>query len=74
VPVATIRSMVGGTRFKSFLTDTLAFSNGIYTLKGRGYGHGVGMSQWGAYMMGHKGKTYKEILQFYFPGTKITLH
>lgn len=72
VPVATLRAMLGGTRFKSFLTDSVEASHGMYTVKGKGYGHGVGMSQWGAYVMGLKGKTYKEILQFYFPGTKIS--
>jgi stage II sporulation protein D len=71
VPVSTLRSMIGGTRFKSFLTDSLNERNEVYTLKGKGYGHGVGMSQWGAYRMGLNGKTYQEILQFYFPGTKI---
>lgn len=34
-------------------------------------GHGIGMSQWGAKEMGDAGKTYKEILGFYYPGTKI---
>lgn len=34
-------------------------------------GHGVGMSQWGAKEMGDAGKTYREILAFYYPGTKI---
>lgn len=72
VPVSSIRSMMGGTRFKSFLTNSLEYRNDTYTIKGRGYGHGVGMSQWGAYMMGLKGKSYKEIIQFYFPGTNIT--
>lgn len=71
VPVSTIRAIIGGTRFKSFLANSAEYRNNVYTIKGKGYGHGVGMSQWGAYMMGLKGKTYKEILQFYFPGTKI---
>lgn len=34
-------------------------------------GHGIGMSQWGAKEMGVAGKTYREILAFYYPGTKI---
>lgn len=34
-------------------------------------GHGVGMSQRGAKAMANAGKTYKEILAFYYPGTKI---
>lgn len=66
-----IRPMIGGNIFKSYLIDSLEFNNGKYTMKGRGYGHGVGMSQWGASKMGESGKTYKEIIEFYFPGTHI---
>ncbi|MBM7663455.1 SpoIID/LytB domain protein [Bacillus mesophilus] len=67
-----IRPMIGGTLFKSYLIDSLDFNGEYYSMKGRGYGHGVGMSQWGAHFMGEEGKNYKEILQFYFPGTEIT--
>lgn len=37
----------------------------------RGYGHGVGMSQFGAKVMAEEGKTYTEILAHYYPGTYI---
>jgi len=37
----------------------------------RGYGHGVGMSQYGANGMGNQGKTFVEILKHYYPGTTI---
>ena len=43
-----------------------ASSDGTYTLNGRGYGHGVGMSQWGAYCMSEEGFTYDEILKYYY--------
>lgn len=43
----------------------------IFIFEGRGWGHGVGMSQWGAKTLAEKGKSYTEILQFYFPGTEI---
>jgi stage II sporulation protein D len=39
---------------------------------GRGAGHGVGLCQAGAEEMARKGKTYKEILSFYYPGTQVT--
>ncbi len=39
---------------------------------GRGYGHGLGMSQWGAYGMATQGKTYQDILQHYYRGTTLT--
>ena len=38
---------------------------------GRGWGHGVGLSQWGALSMARQGKTYREILAHYYPGTTI---
>ncbi|GAB6931820.1 stage II sporulation protein D [Calditerricola satsumensis] len=37
----------------------------------RGYGHGVGMSQWGAQGMARSGKTAEEILQHYYRGVRI---
>ena len=42
-----------------------------FTLSGSGYGHHVGMSQWGAYAMAKQGLTYDKILQFYFAGTTL---
>lgn len=72
VAIDHIRPLVGGTIFKSYLIDSLEKNEGTYTMKGRGFGHGVGMSQWGAHIMGQKGSSYKEIIQFYYPGTSIT--
>lgn len=37
----------------------------------KGYGHGVGMSQWGANVMAKDGKKYDEILKHYYTGTKL---
>ena len=39
--------------------------------KGRGWGHGVGMCQWGAFAMAKKRYNYKQILNHYYPGAKI---
>lgn len=39
---------------------------GVYVFAGSGWGHGVGMSQWGAYEMAKLGYTYDEILAFYY--------
>jgi stage II sporulation protein D len=44
--------------------DTLVFS-------GRGFGHGVGMSQFGAEGMARQGKTAEDILMHYYPGTQL---
>ncbi len=42
-----------------------------YLLHGGGYGHGVGMSQTGASALAGQGKSYTEILQYFYPGTEI---
>jgi stage II sporulation protein D len=42
-----------------------------FLFKGTGYGHGVGMSQWGAYQMAKKGYDYDRILKFYYPEVQI---
>lgn len=42
-----------------------------YTFTGKGWGHGIGMSQEGAKGMADAGFTYDEILTHYFPGTKV---
>ncbi|HBE74306.1 MAG TPA: stage II sporulation protein D, partial [Subdoligranulum sp.] len=36
-----------------------------------GYGHGVGLSQYGAKAMAEDGKTWQEILEWYFPGCEV---
>ena len=41
-------------------------------VKGFGAGHGVGMSQWGAYRMAQKGASYKDILNHYYQGALIS--
>lgn len=42
-----------------------------YTFQGTGWGHSVGMSQYGALAMAKKGYTYEEILKFYFTGISV---
>jgi stage II sporulation protein D len=42
-----------------------------YYINGRGYGHGVGMSQYGAKEMAAEGFTYDEILKYYYTGVNI---
>lgn len=47
-------------------------AGGALTLTGHGYGHGRGMSQYGAEGAARKGLTSAQILGFYYPGTTIT--
>lgn len=57
-----------GTEALAPTTSTTAAS---YTISGTGWGHNVGMSQWGAYAMANRGMTYEEILKFYYTGITI---
>lgn len=45
--------------------------SGDYVIKGGGYGHGIGMSQNGAAAMAEQGKTFEQILNFYFQNIEI---
>lgn len=58
----------------SFFTIEKNFEGGelvSVTVKGGGCGHGIGMSQNCAKALGNQGKTYKEILQYFYPGTTV---
>ncbi len=43
----------------------------VFTFYGRGWGHGVGLCQTGAFGMALAGRTYREILAHYYPGTEV---
>lgn len=46
-------------------------ATGTVVIEGRGYGHGHGMSQWGAQGAAKQGRTWQQIVGFYYPGTEI---
>ncbi|RCK71006.1 SpoIID/LytB domain-containing protein [Desertihabitans brevis] len=52
--------------------DAVAVHDGSFQIEGSGYGHGWGMSQWGAYGAARQGLHWRDILGFYYPGTTIT--
>ncbi|MBR4223836.1 MAG: SpoIID/LytB domain-containing protein [Oscillospiraceae bacterium] len=59
-------------KLKSWAFDvTYDQESGIFTFTTYGYGHGVGLSQNGANILGRQGMTYDQILAYYFPGTNI---
>jgi stage II sporulation protein D len=74
VPAVPFRSAVGRhigwDRMKSNLYDVGDAGDRI-TFHGRGSGHGVGLCQVGAEVMGEEGRSYREILSFYYPGTRL---
>jgi SpoIID/LytB domain protein len=48
-----------------------AGSGALFLFSGHGWGHGVGMSQYGAYGYAQHGSTFEQILAHYYPGTKL---
>jgi len=71
-----IRNIIRTSDNKSILNSTLfdirKGENNYVTIMGRGYGHGVGLCQYGAINLSVMGKDYNYILSHYYPGTKIT--
>lgn len=53
---------------------TFAAAQDMITVYTRGYGHRVGMSQFGADAMALAGSNYKEILKHYYPGTSVEIY
>lgn len=64
------RQLIGYTQLKSTYFTFTMDQNKI-NFEGKGFGHGVGMSQWGAYGMAKQAKSYYEILAHYFPKTTL---
>ncbi len=65
-----------GTKFRTLLnlrsTDVdISYDNNYVYITTKGYGHGVGMSQYGANAMAEEGFKYDEILKYYYTGIKI---
>lgn len=50
---------------------SVVYSEGLFRFTVRGYGHGVGMSQYGADYLARQGYTYEEILKYYYTGVTI---
>ncbi|MDI4568518.1 SpoIID/LytB domain-containing protein [Bacillus altitudinis] len=65
------RTVMGATKVKSTFASVKNNTND-FTISGKGYGHGIGMSQYGAKARAESGNSYSSILSFYYPGTKLT--
>ena len=63
-----IRQTFGNLRSSLFVVEMQA---GAATFRGAGFGHGVGMCQTGAMGMAETGKSYREVLRHYYPGTVL---
>ncbi|KEH97619.1 stage II sporulation protein D [Clostridium massiliodielmoense] len=67
---------ISGSKFRSIIglnssNFTISFKGNNIIITCRGYGHGVGMSQWGSKAMASKGYNYKQILKHYYKGTDL---
>jgi stage II sporulation protein D len=61
---------VAGSPLKSTWFDARR-SGDQYVFDGRGFGHGVGLSQWGAHAMAEQGESYRDILRYYYTDVAV---
>ena len=70
IKATELRKMLGYANLKSTWFEVNLGSKNI-VFKGQGYGHGVGLCQWGAKGMADEGYAYTDILKFYYPDAGI---
>ncbi len=68
----TVNRRFGKDKLRSTLFE-LDSTDDVYIFKGKGYGHGVGLSQYGALELSRQGKLYNEILAHYFDGAVVNV-
>ena len=66
-----IRRALSPSHLKSSAFSVERDPGGAFVLRGRGWGHGVGLCQIGAAVMAARGFDYRQILQHYYPGTDV---
>ena len=71
VGAAALRLALGGETMKSNMIEEIAIQDGRLMVKGRGYGHGVGMSQWGARALAEEGEDAEDIVEYFFDDVEI---
>lgn len=65
------RTTVDPWKIKSTMISSSKKSGDSFIFKGNGWGHKVGLCQWGSKFMADKGYSYKKILKYYYPSTSI---
>lgn len=65
---------VGAIAIEEISADAPPDPNRVFIFSGRGFGHGVGLSQWGARRAAQEGLTAEEILGHYYSGVDVTDH
>ncbi|MDD4802525.1 MAG: SpoIID/LytB domain-containing protein [Syntrophomonas sp.] len=72
IAAVDLREKVGFDKlFSTYFTSISVEGNNV-VFKGKGWGHGCGMEQWGAFTMAEEGKTARQIVEHYYPGTTWT--
>ncbi|MBM7623885.1 SpoIID/LytB domain-containing protein [Sporohalobacter salinus] len=71
IKAANFRNSIGPDKLKSTMIENVKKSGNKFVFEGSGYGHGVGMSQWGAYALAKEGKSSEEIIKHYFKDIEI---
>jgi stage II sporulation protein D len=71
VDAITLRAQLGGTRMRSTFLSDIRVTDGQVVISGRGYGHGVGLSQLGAAALAASGFTAEQIVHHYYHGVQI---
>jgi stage II sporulation protein D len=71
VNAARLRMSLGSAKMRSTLLTELTAEDNVIRMSGRGYGHGVGMSQWGAHALAQLGKSAEEIALHYYNGLRV---
>lgn len=64
-------SVVGHSSGANARAKAPARGTPTFVISGRGWGHGVGLAQWGAYGFAQHGMTYEQILDHYYTGTSL---
>ncbi len=71
VNAARLRISLGSTVMRSTLLSELVLEDGLVHMSGLGYGHGVGMPQWGAYALAQDGWRGEDIALHYYTGLHL---
>ena len=72
VNAARLRLALGSTVMRSTLLTELSSDGKEVRMAGKGYGHGVGMPQWGAYALAQDGYLGEEIATYYYKDLSLT--
>jgi len=71
VSAPALRLALGSDKMRSTLLTGISIKGGSLVMQGKGFGHGVGMSQWGARALAEQGKSPEDIVRYFFKDVEI---